>query len=265
MRAQRKSLKPIMGLTIRLIARWSCSTTLFRNLDLAHLHGRFPFGVDGLQCGQIGTAFVYGDGLRFAVLIEGFLEIATRGSLVTMGSQQEIDGLSGLIHRTIQVLPLAAHLDVRFVHPPAPADRPLMLAKRFFEQRHEFDHPAVYRRMVHLETAFRHHLFQIAQAQRVRHVPPHAQQNHLQWVVQSLQHLGDPRRQRLTRCLCLPGHLQHLQFSFAEFYPSALARQNRATDRHARGSERRGWVRRHAARCRHPLAPLHEMDQRRSS
>ncbi|MDH6147520.1 hypothetical protein OKW46_001442 [Paraburkholderia sp. WSM4179] len=49
----------------------------------------------------MGTPFVYGDGLRFAVLIDGFLEVATRGGLVTMGSQQEIDGLSGLVALTI--------------------------------------------------------------------------------------------------------------------------------------------------------------------
>ena len=30
MRAQRKLLNPIIGLMMRLMARWSCSTTLFR-------------------------------------------------------------------------------------------------------------------------------------------------------------------------------------------------------------------------------------------
>ncbi|MGF6301209.1 hypothetical protein OKW43_007977 [Paraburkholderia sp. WC7.3g] len=56
------------------------SDNVVQIFDLAHLDGRFPFGVDHLQHGQIGTAFVYGDGLRFAVLIDGFLEVATRGS-----------------------------------------------------------------------------------------------------------------------------------------------------------------------------------------
>ncbi|MGF6695478.1 hypothetical protein OKW38_000089 [Paraburkholderia sp. MM5496-R1] len=57
--------------------------------DLAHLRGRFPFGVDGSQCGQIGIAFVYGDGLRFAVLIDGFLDVTTRGSLVTIARSRK--------------------------------------------------------------------------------------------------------------------------------------------------------------------------------
>src|ERR1700753_2934315 len=38
-RAQRKFLKPIIGLTMRLMARWSCSTTLLRYLFCQTLIG----------------------------------------------------------------------------------------------------------------------------------------------------------------------------------------------------------------------------------
>jgi hypothetical protein len=53
-----------------------------------------------------------------------------------MRPQQEIDRIAGLVHRAIQVLLLAAHLDVGFIHPPAPADRTFVLAKGLLEQRY---------------------------------------------------------------------------------------------------------------------------------
>jgi hypothetical protein len=60
-------------------------------LDLPDLDGRFPFSVDGLKGRQIGAAFVHGNGLWRAVLIDGFLEVATRCSFVTMGPKQATD------------------------------------------------------------------------------------------------------------------------------------------------------------------------------
>jgi hypothetical protein len=32
-----------------------------------------------------------------------------------MGSKQEIDGIAGLVHRAVQVLPLAAHLNIGLI------------------------------------------------------------------------------------------------------------------------------------------------------
>lgn len=43
--------------------------------------------------------------------------------------------------------------------------------------------------MIHRDTPLGHHFFKITQAQRVRHVPAHTQQDHVQWVVQSLSTL----------------------------------------------------------------------------
>ncbi|MEA3094757.1 MAG: hypothetical protein QOJ04_6099, partial [Caballeronia sp.] len=113
-------------------------------LDLADLDRRFPFSIDTLDGGQIGAAFVHGDRLGHAVLADGFLEVATRRGLVTARSQKEIDGVARLVDSAVQVFPFATDLDIGFVHPPALADRPLVLAKRLFEQRHEFDHPAMH-------------------------------------------------------------------------------------------------------------------------
>ncbi len=38
------------------------------------------------------------------------------------------------------------------------------------------------------EIAFCRHFFEASQAKQVCHVPPHAQQDHIQWIAQSLQH-----------------------------------------------------------------------------
>ena len=87
------------------------------------------FSVDGLEGGQIGPAFIHGHDLRRAVAIDGLLEVAPRGSLVAMRPQQEIERISGLVHCAIQVLPLAAYLDVGFIHPPALIHRTFVLAR----------------------------------------------------------------------------------------------------------------------------------------
>jgi hypothetical protein len=59
---------------------------------LQDLDGSFPFSVDALEGRLIGPAFVHGNGLGRAVLSDGFLEVATRSSFVTMGPKQKIDG-----------------------------------------------------------------------------------------------------------------------------------------------------------------------------
>jgi hypothetical protein len=133
-------------------------------LDLSDPDGCFPLSVDGLEGGEIGPAFVHGHGLRRAVAIDGLFKVAARSSLVAMRPQQEIDRITGLIHCTIQVLLLAAHLDVGFIHPPALTHRTFVLAKGFLEQRYELDDPPMHARMVNLKAALSHHLFEIAKA-----------------------------------------------------------------------------------------------------
>ncbi|WP_236721159.1 hypothetical protein [Paraburkholderia phytofirmans] len=50
--------------------------------------------------------------------------------------------------------------------------------------------------MIDLDTVFRNHLFEITQTQRIRHVPPNAQQDHVHREMQPLQNFRDARRQR---------------------------------------------------------------------
>jgi len=46
--------------------------------------------------------------------------------------------------------------------------------------------------MVHPDTAFGHHFLEVAQAQRVRHISPHTQQDHIQRLAQAFNTLPMP-------------------------------------------------------------------------
>lgn len=76
-------------------------------VDLTDADGCFACGVDGLEGGQIGTAPIHVDRLRGAVPTNRFLEEAARCRLIAMGAQQEVDGVAGLVHGSIEIPPLA--------------------------------------------------------------------------------------------------------------------------------------------------------------
>src|SRR5471032_359811 len=79
------------------------------------------------------AAFVDRDRLWFAVLVNRLIEITLRRGLVTLASQQEMDRLSGLVHRSIQVLPLSFDLDIRLIDTPAFSLRAFATPERFFK------------------------------------------------------------------------------------------------------------------------------------
>lgn len=103
-----------------------------------------------------------------------------------MGSQQEIDGVAFLVDGPVQIFPVAFDLDICLVHAPAFAGRALDSPKCLFDQGYELDDPPVYARVIDLNSPLGNHFFEVAQAQRVRHVPPHTQQNHVQRIVRAL-------------------------------------------------------------------------------
>jgi len=70
-------------------------------LVLADLDRHVTPGVDGLERSQIRPAFIDRDRLGLAVLIDRLLEVALGCSLVTVGTQQEIDRLAGLVNGAI--------------------------------------------------------------------------------------------------------------------------------------------------------------------
>src|ERR1700709_2185030 len=76
MRAQRKLLNPSIGLTMCLIARWSCSTRLLRYFDCRILIGTSRSALIALSPAEIRPALVDRHRLRYAVSSDRLFEIA---------------------------------------------------------------------------------------------------------------------------------------------------------------------------------------------
>ena len=75
--------------------------------------------VVALDRGFIGVAAVNCDRLRQPVAADRLLEKAQRRLFVPMLGEQKVNGLALLIYRTLEIAPLALHLNVCLVHPPA--------------------------------------------------------------------------------------------------------------------------------------------------
>src|SRR5258708_26956699 len=80
--------------------------------------------------------------------------------------------------------------------------------------------------MIDRDTALGHHLFKITQSERVGDVPPHAQQHHIERIVEALQDPGDARSKRLSRCLRFLHRAAKAYLSASNTTSAALARQN---------------------------------------
>jgi hypothetical protein len=92
--------------------------------------------------------------------------------------------------------------------PTAPMPRLRFRFRKASSSRNQPDDPAVNRGMIDEQAALLHHLFEIAQTQRVGDVPPDAQQHDVQWKSQPLDHASCAvhdrryvRHQSPDRCL----------------------------------------------------------------
>src|SRR5262249_13303956 len=101
-------------------------------LNLADGDRGAVLGIVALDSGFIGRTPVDGDLLRHAMAADRFLEKAERGLLVPLLGEQKVNGLTGLIHRAIEIVPLTFDLDIGLVHPPTHPHRALPAMKRLF-------------------------------------------------------------------------------------------------------------------------------------
>ena len=94
------------------------------------------------------------------------------GFLVTINGQKEINSLTFLIDSAVEVFPLTLDLDVRFVRPPALADRPLLaFAESGSQFRRELMDPAVDVRVIDLYTPAPPSFLSDSRVRRVSQVP----------------------------------------------------------------------------------------------
>lgn len=152
----------------------------------AHLGGPVAVGLDAHDSGRVRAALVKGDLLGRAVQIGGLFEEPTGCGMVSLGTQQKVDGVAITVDRPVQALPPAAGLHVSFVHSQASTDRALAPAKPRRPHQQHLDQPAMQRRVTNEDSALGHHLLDVQKAQRTGRVPAHAHQYHFQRVVQSL-------------------------------------------------------------------------------
>src|SRR5262245_59112776 len=94
-----------------------------------------------------------------------------------MFGEQEIDRLACLIYDAMEVRRLALDAERRLVNPTTLPHKPLAAMKRFIQRRTVLDDLTYNGRMTHVATPFEHQFFEMACAQRTRHIPADAGQN----------------------------------------------------------------------------------------
>ena len=172
----------------------------------------------------IGRRLVGVEHLRLLPLLQSSQRLAEE-SLRCLGvagrREIEIDRVPELVHRPVQIRPLAADLDVGLVDAPTPRLRPAPLpAQTFLHLRRETLHPTIDRGVVDRDAALGHHRFEVAVADRIPAVPAHGPKHDLPPKVTSLEvaHASTPRsrsRRHVTNqpdfateplCLLRPTH-----------------------------------------------------------
>ena len=97
---------------------------------------------------------------------------------IPMLAQHGVNQIAVAVDGSVEVLPLARHLDVGFVHVPGAAGLALALGAQLVgHERSEACFPLAHRLMRELETALEEHLGEVAQAEFVAHAPQDDQEN----------------------------------------------------------------------------------------
>src|SRR5215510_12501376 len=148
-------------------------------LDLADFDRGAMFFIVALDSRFIRGTPIDGDLLWHAVTTDCLDQKTFRGLLVALLRQEEINGLALLIHRTVEIPPLALHLDIRLIHTPAKPDLPFAAMERLCEEGTILDDPPVDGRVIHLHPTFFHEFLDMACAQRIRHIPAHPHEHDL--------------------------------------------------------------------------------------
>jgi hypothetical protein len=98
------------------------------------------------------------------VAADGFGEKAQGGVPMSVLGEEEVNRLTGLIHRAIQIAPLAFHPDVGLIQPLTDPHGALTAVERRFELWGILQDPAVDGRMIDGHAALFHQLLHLAVA-----------------------------------------------------------------------------------------------------
>ena len=101
------------------------------------------------------------------------LEEAYGGRLIPILTQQEIDCLSLLIDRAVEIAPLTLHFDIGFIDSPGCADRTRIFLPHFFEDGNEALDPSQNGGVYDRDATLRHQIAYIAITQFIGDIPSH--------------------------------------------------------------------------------------------
>jgi len=146
--------------------------------------------LDVCNGGRVRAALVDSDLLGHVVQVDGPFQKAPRRSQIALGGEKEVDRVAIAIDCAVKIFPVTSHLDVGLVHAPASTNGALASTKHGGQHRQHLDRPSMHCGVVHENTALLHHLLNVAQAQRVGHVPAYAGQHDLQRIVQPFEDLA---------------------------------------------------------------------------
>src|SRR5450631_2287854 len=116
---------------------------------------------------------------RLPLMPDCLLEEGLGRRYIAGAAEPEVDRLSALVYRSIEVGPVAAHLDIGLIDSPGATSGPAKAIPAFDELRCIPLHPTQDGGMRKVQSALRHHLDQIAEAELVAQVPAHAKDDHL--------------------------------------------------------------------------------------
>ena len=136
---------------------------------------------------RIGLAAIDGDLLGHPMATDRLGEEPLGRWLVSLLREEKVNRLAALIYGPIEIIPLALDLDVRLVHPPAAPHRVFAAMEGLFKPWGILQDPAVDRRMVDRYSALLPQFFQLAIAQGIGQVPPHAGQDDVLHDMSSLE------------------------------------------------------------------------------
>ena len=147
---------------------------------------------------------------RPPLVLERSPEKRLNGRYIPLGAEQEIDSLSLLVDRAIEVSPVAFDLHVGFIDPPGSASSACEAVPSLFEFRNIPLDPAHYRRMGQRNPAFDHHFHEIAKAELEPELPPDAEDADLAVEmaafekILNVQHSGSRLPKGCSRQICRP-------------------------------------------------------------
>jgi hypothetical protein len=155
-----------------------------------------------LNGGCIRLTAIDGDLVGHAVAMDRLGEKAERGLGIPVLREQKVNGLAGLIDRSVQVPPLAFHSDIGLIHPPAASHWALAAVERLFQLGTVLHDPALDGRVVDWHPALLHQFFDMPITQGIRHIPPYTHQNNILWEMGTLE----AHRHRLSPSLATTDH-----------------------------------------------------------